>query len=59
MIEVGKSKKGLDFFDLLEARPILNAFDFLQIHLNAFFRDDEAKEFDFLLFEEAFLRFEE
>src|ERR1700677_1918561 len=40
-------------------RPILNIFDLLRIHSNAFFRDDEAEEFYFFLFEKAFLRFEE
>src|SRR6202453_1446403 len=40
-------------------RPILNTFNLLRIHSNAFFRDDEAKEFYFFLFEKAFLRFKE
>src|ERR1700677_2410378 len=58
-IKVGKTKEGLDFFDLFGARPILNTFDFLRIHSNAFFRDDKTKEFYFFLFEKAFLRFKE
>ena len=58
-IKAGEPKEGLDFFDFFEARPILNAFDFLQIYLNAFFGDDEAKEFDFFLLKKAFLWFKE
>src|ERR1700677_4279826 len=59
MIKVGKTREGLDFFDLFGARPILNTFNFLRIHSNSFFGNDEAKEFDFFLLKKAFLWFKE
>ena len=41
-IEIGKAQKGLDVFDLLGFRPILNDLDFVRGHGEAAWREDIA-----------------
>src|SRR5437899_8149135 len=46
MVEVGKSEEGLDVFDFLRLRPVMDCLDLFQSHGEPLRREAEAEVFD-------------
>ena len=57
-VEICKSKKGLDLFQVQRDRPIANSLCFRNIHRNASGGDHKSKEFDRMSMKEGFLGFD-
>ena len=57
-VEICKSEKGLDLFQVRRDWPIANSFRFHNVHRNACGRDHESEEFDRMSMKERFLGFD-
>ena len=58
LVEICKSEKGLDLFQVQRDGPITNSSCFRNVHRNACGGDHESEEFDRMSMKEGFLRFD-